>query len=89
MSTVLLGWHPESIFIEGNYLALFGNKYVPTVGRVTLIRIYDIENRSNPVLLQENFVEGRYFSGRKTPDGFIYLVSIKNFQRRLPSYTFA
>ena len=35
------------------------------------------------MLIKDIEIEGRYFNGRKTSDGFIYLISIQRLQRRV------
>ena len=57
----------------------------------TRIRIYDVRNRALPYLLKEYAIEGKYFNGRKTRDGFIYILARQNLYRRTnpaPWYNF-
>lgn len=50
ISKIKLGTlNPEALFIEGNFLSLFGTDY--STGRAfTFIRIYDVSNRAQPFL---------------------------------------
>ena len=64
----------EALFIEGNYLSVFGTDY-STESPFTFIKIYDINNRARPFLSRTFKVAGRYTNGRKTSDGFVYLIT--------------
>lgn len=78
----------QALFIEGDFLSLFGTEY--TAGRpVTFIRIYDVSNRARPFLSRTFKVEGRYINGRKTSNGFVYLITSHSiYSRALPWYDF-
>ena len=58
--TEIFGMNPSAIFIEGDYLAVFGTEeyryyssryYAPPTLK-TIIRIYDVSNRANPRLVK-------------------------------------
>lgn len=98
VSTVDLNdFNPSALFIEGDYLALFGTKYnyygygYRYSGSYTLIKIYNIKNRANPYEVKEYRVAGNYFNGRKTSNGFVYIVATHYFNaysNPLPWYDF-
>ena len=44
--------------------------------------VYDVGNRSDPKLIKKYYFEGRYFDGRKTEDGFIYVLASQRIYRR-------
>lgn len=48
----------------------------------TKIRIYDISNKARPFLARTFKVAGRYTNGRKTEDGFVYLVANQQINRK-------
>ena len=84
-------FRPSAIFIEGDYLAVFCTKYnsysyYSVSQPYTVIRIYDVSNRSRPRLIREYEIEGRYFNGRKTDNGFVYLLTTTRlFNRPQPT----
>jgi inhibitor of cysteine peptidase len=63
-------FYPRGLFIEGNFVTIFGSR-----GSNTRIYIYNVENKSDPKLIKTYEVEGKYFGGRKTLGGFVYIVS--------------
>ena len=65
---------PQALFIEENKLALFGTTFQNSLP-FTFVLIYDITNRGIPVKEREYLFEGTYFDGRKTRDGYVYLLS--------------
>ncbi len=78
--------YPQELFIEGDLMAYFGTRYEER--SYTFVRVYDVSDRSNPVLLKTYDFEGYFIRGRKTA-GVIYLVSnFGNFNREkeLPVY---
>lgn len=94
LSTINLGtFKPEAIFIEGDFLAVFGtdysnyNFYYPGIPlnqyKYTTIRVYNVQNRANPFKIKEFKIEGSYFNGRKTQDGFIYVLSKQLVTKRI------
>ncbi len=93
ISTVKFDNRPESIFINGDYLAVFGSfydgeyfktlDYVPSNG-MTFIDVYDISDKSDPELEKEYKVEGRYFRGRMTGDYMYILTSSRPMLRPDP-----
>lgn len=67
---------------------MFGTDY-STGTAFTFIRIYDISNRAQPFLTRTFKVEGRYINGRKTEDGFVYLITSQSlYYRMAPWYDF-
>jgi len=82
VSTMTFESTPNSLFINGDYLAVFGNYYdldffkeidfTPRSG-MTFFDIYDISDKEDPELLNEYKFEGRYFQGRMIGD-YVYLV---------------
>jgi hypothetical protein len=49
----------QALFIEGNYLSIFGTDY--SLGNpFTFIRIYDVRNRARPFLTKTYRVSGSY-----------------------------
>jgi inhibitor of cysteine peptidase len=83
VSKIKLASTPESLFIKGNYLAVFGNFYdndyfrkinfIPTQG-MTYVNIYDIKDKEDPTLVEEYKFEGYYFRGRMVDD-YMYIVT--------------
>lgn len=52
----------------------------------TVIKVYDVTNRARPNLIREYELEGRYFNGRKTDNGFVYLlITSRLFNRPQPT----
>ena len=82
LSTIELKQHPQALFIEGNHLILFGTEYRNYQQPLTFVQVYNIKNRLSPFLIKDIRIEGRYFNGRKTSNGFVYLISIQNIQKR-------
>jgi len=74
---------PTSLFINGDYLAVFGNYYnndffkemdfTPRQG-MTYFNIYNIADKNNPKLLKEYKFEGNYFQARMVED-YVYFVT--------------
>ncbi len=74
---------PMSLFVNGDHLAVFGNfndldffkdmDFRPTQG-MTFFNIYDISDKSKPVLLKEYKFEGRYSDARMAGDYIYYIV---------------
>jgi uncharacterized secreted protein with C-terminal beta-propeller domain len=85
--------YPIGIFVSGQRLAVLGSQYsfptltmYPLYNRYyvadikTFIRLYDISDRSNPILIKDFALTGSYFNSRMIGD-YIYLVASK------PAYT--
>jgi uncharacterized secreted protein with C-terminal beta-propeller domain len=83
--------YPIGIFVNGERLVVLGSKYnFPTIvfplyntyvaDIKTYARVYDIEDRSNPVLIKDLALDGSYFNSRMIGD-YIYFVASK------PAYT--
>ncbi|MCK5107611.1 MAG: beta-propeller domain-containing protein [Nanoarchaeota archaeon] len=74
---------PTSLFVNGDYLAVFGNYYnndffkemdfTPRQG-MTYFNIYNIVDKNNPELLKEYKFEGNYFQARMIED-YVYFVT--------------
>jgi hypothetical protein len=62
------------MFLEGNYLAVFGTMFRPK-GQLTYVFTYDVSDKRNPRPLKSYGMSGRYIDGRKSKDGFVYLIS--------------
>lgn len=81
---------PQGLFINNNRLAVFGNfedldffktlDFRPTQG-MTYFNIYDITDKTNPTLIDEFKMEGRYFESRMI-DNRVYFVTITGLQSR-------
>ena len=85
VSHITLGARPDALFIEGNYLSLFGT-YSNNGDTFTYVLIYDVTNRGNPSLAEEYYFEGSYFNGRKTRDGYVYILStMRMVSRQIPT----
>lgn len=105
------GLRPSALFIEGNYLVVFGTRYenqqpyyntyqksaylyrpyIQPSRPYTFIKVYDVSNRARPYLVKNFEVEGNYFNGRKTSDGYVYLLSTTRIYQRsyvMPWYNF-
>lgn len=76
--------YPSGLFINGDNLAIFGNddnsdlldemSFQPSDG-ITFFDIYDISDRSNPVLTKEYKIEG-YYNNARMIDNWVYFVAI-------------
>jgi len=77
--------YPIGIFVNGDRLTVLGSKYlVPTfsdrygfyvVDIKTFVRIYDIQDKVNPVLLRDLMLTGSYFNSRMIDDYLYFVVS--------------
>jgi inhibitor of cysteine peptidase len=75
--------HPVGIFVDGDRLTVLGSKYVvPTypynyefymIDIKTFARIYDIQDRTDPVLLRDLMLTGSYFNSRMI-ENYVYFV---------------
>ncbi|MBW3003884.1 beta-propeller domain-containing protein [Candidatus Woesearchaeota archaeon] len=83
VSRIVFESRPESLFIDGDVLAVFGNLYSDTFFRevgfsprsgMTYLNMYDVGDKENPELLKEYKFEGSYFRGRMT-DGTAYILT--------------
>jgi inhibitor of cysteine peptidase len=83
VSTIKMeGNYPQSLFVKGNYLAVFGEfsnldyfkkiDFIPR-GGMTFFNIYDISDKESPELKKEYKFEGRYFNARMK-DSYVYFV---------------
>lgn len=102
-STISFTSTPSSLFIDGDYLTVFGTGYDSdqpyyyggATGGVsskiayfyfrpphTWVKVYNICDKSNPKLIKTYKFEGYYFDGRKTENGFVYLLSSLNCNGR-------
>ncbi|MFC1690712.1 beta-propeller domain-containing protein [Nanoarchaeota archaeon] len=90
VSTIKFDNKPESIFINGDNLAVFGNFYdndyfneidFRPVNGMTFFNIYDISDRNNPELTKEYKFEGRYFRARMT-NGYAYFITSSGMVHR-------
>jgi len=83
VSTIKFKDNPSSLFIDKDYLAVFGNFYdldffkgidfQPRQG-MTFFNIYDISDKESPELVKEYKFEGNYFQARMT-DNYVYFVT--------------
>lgn len=74
---------PHGLFVEGNKLAVFGrlqdiSKFTKEGIRIrngmTFLKVYDISDKSNPILIKEYDFEGNYLDSRMT-GGEVYLLT--------------
>jgi len=75
--------HPVGIFVNGDRLTVLGSKYVvPTspynygfymIDIKTFARVYDIQDRAEPVLLRDLTLTGSYFNSRMI-ENYVYFV---------------
>lgn len=82
-STIKFDNQPSSLFINGDFLAVFGNyhnidffksiNFQPRQG-MTFFNIYDISDRDDPELLKEYKFEGNYFQSRMI-GGYVYFIA--------------
>ncbi|MBI2140303.1 beta-propeller domain-containing protein [Candidatus Woesearchaeota archaeon] len=84
--------YPQSLFIKGDYLAVFGNTDHPQIlKRVGLSRtrgmsfltIYDLSDKEKPKVAKEFKFEGNYFQARMIED-YIYLITVAWPDLRVP-----
>ena len=95
VSTIKFDNKPLSLFINNNYMAVFGNyedldffkqiDFTPRQG-MTYFNIYDISDRENPALIKEYKFEGRYFQARMIDD-YVYFVTTTRPEYRKPHPT--
>ncbi|MFH1399718.1 MAG: beta-propeller domain-containing protein [Candidatus Woesearchaeota archaeon] len=81
---------PQGIFVDGDYLAVFGDYYsldffeemdiMPRYG-MSFFNIYDISERDDPQLVEDYKFEGNYFNARMK-EGIVYLVTRSGFEYR-------
>ena len=83
LSTIKFAAKPSSLFIEGDNMAVFGTEKNKIYGSVTYVKVFNIKNRSDPKQVREYKFEGKYLDGRKTKDGFIYLISNHKIYKRV------
>ncbi|MCD6481190.1 MAG: beta-propeller domain-containing protein [Thermoplasmata archaeon] len=89
LSKIKLDGDAENIFVRDNKLIVFcslyrkaGNySYTPT----TLIKIYDIGNKSHPIQWKEMEMDGNYFDARMI-DEHIYVIAVEDAYYILPVY---
>jgi uncharacterized secreted protein with C-terminal beta-propeller domain len=77
--------NPVGIFVDGDRLVVLGSKYfIPPysfgysyyiVDVRTFARVYDIQDRTNPVLLRDLMLTGSYFNSRMIADYMYFVVS--------------
>jgi len=77
--------YPIGIFVKGDRLTVLGSKYlIPTfqdrygfyvIDIKTFVRIYDIQDKANPVLLRNLMLTGSYFNSRMIGDYVYFVVS--------------
>lgn len=93
VSTLEFRNKPESLFIKGEKLAVFGNirnleeiKDINFSSRsgATFFNIYDISNREEPSLAKEFKFEGDYYDGRMIDGNIYYLVDSRPLSRGNP-----
>ncbi len=90
VSTIKFDSNPESIFINGDHLAVFGNvqdydsikelDFRPNNG-LTYFNIYDMSDREHPELTKEYKFEGRYFQARMTNDWIYFITRTSPYTR--------
>jgi uncharacterized secreted protein with C-terminal beta-propeller domain len=88
ISTIDFNSTPESLFISGKYLAVFGNEnfnypisakmssmYIPySNNQMSFFKIYDVSDKTTPELVKEYRFEGNYFNARMK-DNFVYFIT--------------
>ncbi|MBI2575627.1 beta-propeller domain-containing protein [Candidatus Woesearchaeota archaeon] len=84
ISTVQLDNYPQGIFIDGDYLGVFGNTDHPKllnklgIGRtrgMSFFTRYNVADKKNPKVEKEFKLEGSYFEARMFGD-YVYLVTV-------------
>ena len=84
IATVQLDNYPRGIFIDGDYLAVFGNTGHPKllnkfgIGRtrgMSFLTVYNIADKENPKVEREFKLEGSYFEARMFGE-YVYLITI-------------
>jgi inhibitor of cysteine peptidase len=93
VSTIEFDNRPSSLFINGDYMAVFGNYYDidffnkvgfrPRSG-MSYFNIYDVRDRENPELVKEYKFEGSYFNARMAGDYVYFVVRSSPEYRVLP-----
>lgn len=92
VSTIKFDHNPSGLFINGDYLAVFGNfhdldffkeiDFVPRQG-MTFFNIYDISERDDPDLEKEYKFEGNYFQARMIDDHVYFITTTRPEYRRV------
>ena len=82
LSTIELGETPSEIFVNNDRLVVFEESWNSSIHpralrysgySETVVKIYDISNRENPVLVDEIILSGDYFNSRMIGN-FVYVV---------------
>lgn len=91
ISTLKFDNNPASLFVNDNYLAIFGNyhdldffkkiDFIPRQG-MTFFNIYDISDRKDPELVKEYKFEGNYFQARMIDD-YVYFITTTRPEYRI------
>jgi len=76
--------YPVGIFVNGDRLALLGYKYSDTYGGYyrdfywgtrTLVKVYDLSDKTNPMLVRNFTMSGSYFNSRMIGEYVYFVVS--------------
>ncbi len=75
--------YPIGIFVQGNKLAVLGSDYTfpkiydryPVVDIQTFVKVYDVDDPSNPSLARDFTISGSYFNSRMIGDYVYFVVS--------------
>lgn len=75
--------YPIGIFVNGDKLAILGSEYhfplvydkYYVVDIKTFVKVYDVENPDNPILLRDLVISGSYFNSRMIGDYVYFVVS--------------
>ena len=76
--------YPVGIFVDGDRLALLGYEYSDTYGdhyrdfywgTKTLVKVYDLSDKTNPTLLRNFTMSGSYFNSRMIGEYVYFVVS--------------
>lgn len=75
--------YPIGIFVNGDKLAILGSEYhfplvydkYYVVGIRTFVKVYDVKNPDNPILLRDLVISGSYFNSRMIGDYVYFVVS--------------
>ena len=81
LSKITLDKTASGIFVKGNNLAVFGNvddrnifSTLKIKTSLSFLNLYDLEDKTNPRLIKEYYLEGSYFDGRQKGD-YMYLIT--------------
>jgi len=72
LSEIEVNGTPQEIFINKDKLVVFGSKYDYRSSK-TFIEVYDVRERSNPIIKRDVYLDGDYYNSRMIGD-YVYVI---------------